>query len=81
MFNNIEYGIFSMNVSFTTRGNMMKYSEIYSTDFINKVNEIKSEAATGIIADQEITKNFIDIEDMLKQLGFSIIKDDHLGLE
>ncbi|MEN2662790.1 ImmA/IrrE family metallo-endopeptidase [Lacticaseibacillus paracasei] len=56
----------------------MKYSEIYSTDFINKVNEIKSEAATGIIADQEITKNFIDIEDMLKQLGFSIIKDDHL---
>lgn len=52
----------------------MKYSEVYPQDFIKKLNEINN--VSGINGDQNIPDGYIDVEDMLNKLGFTVVKQD-----
>ncbi|AVE83897.1 ImmA/IrrE family metallo-endopeptidase [Lactiplantibacillus plantarum] len=50
----------------------MKYREVYPQDFIEKLNGIND--VSGIDGDQSISGDYIDVEDMLKKLGFTVSK-------
>lgn len=52
----------------------MKYSELYSQGFIKKLNEIND--VPGIDENQSVPSDYIDVEDMLKKLGFTVLKQD-----
>lgn len=54
----------------------MKYSEIYASNFIDKLNELNKEAA-GIDADEEISQGYIDIQKMIEELGFELRFDSN----
>lgn len=49
----------------------MKYSDLYSIEFIDKLNGLNP-SADGIDPNEELTENFIDVKQVLGKLGFEI---------
>ncbi|MDV8932692.1 ImmA/IrrE family metallo-endopeptidase [Leuconostoc citreum] len=57
----------------------MKYSEVFSSDFIEKLNQIKTQESPGVKADNELECEYIDVENIVKMLGFQVERIENLG--
>lgn len=57
----------------------MKYSEIFNSDFIEKLNEIKTPESAGIDANKNLEHEYVDVENIVQSLGFKVERIESLG--